>query len=149
MSSITRDITTAVAAALAGRDFGVEFDTATPRVPKWELKDLAKAKLIVVPTGIESERATRAASQWDVKLDIVVQKYLTTQGTAREVEIDRLAEFVEDIAAALPGLSLPDLETVKLISVAIDPLYDRDHLEDLNVFTGRLLATYGVMIHGQ
>jgi len=138
------DIADAVVAAL---NDGQQVFTAHRRVrPSFELADLADLQVTVVPKALETSTASRSLSQYDVQVDIGIQKKLPA-GADEDVEVPTMCGLVEEVADFLKGKRLEGTGwSASWVRPAVnDPVYSTEHLAEKRVFTSVLTLTYRVM----
>ena len=143
--SLVTDIADAVAAELNGADSGTfsEAFTAERRVlPQFDLEDLADLKVSVVPKAVEITGATRSACQYDVAVDIGIQKKL---GTDLDAEVAALGTVVDEIADFLKRRALAATPWAIWVAASNDPVYAPAHLAEQRAFTSVLTVTYRAM----
>jgi len=143
--SLVIDIADAVAAELNAAPAGT-FDpaiTAVRRVlPAFELADLADLKVSVVPKGVQMTGSTRATSQYEIAVDIGVQKKL---GKDLDAEVAALGTLVDQIADCLRRRPLSAAPFAAWVSLVNEPVYAPEHLVEQRVFTSVLTVTYRAM----
>lgn len=136
------DIADAVAAELNAAPAGT-FDpviAAVRRVlPEFELADLAELKVSVVPKAVEINGSTRSASQFDLQVDIGVQKKL---GKDLDTEVAALCGLMDQLAAYLRRRTLPGVPGAAWVRTQNEPVYAPEHLAEQRVFTSVLTVTY-------
>jgi len=138
--SIALDIADAVTAEVNSSGILPSGVTAHRRVlPEFELKDLADLKVTVVPRSVTITGATRTSSQYEIAIDIGLQKKL--QGDP-DTEIGTLGTLVDQIASHLQRRSLAGFPWATWSAIANDPLYVPDHLAQQRVFTSVLAVIY-------
>ena len=138
--SIALDIADAVTAEINTAGLLPSGVTAVRRVlPEFELKELTELKVTVVPRGVTITGATRASSQYEIAIDIGLQKKL--QGDP-DTEVGALGTLVDQIASHLQRRPLAGFLWATWVSIANDPLYVPDHLAQQRVFTSVLTVTY-------
>ena len=125
--------------------FSLAFIAERRVLPEFELKDLTELKVTVVPKRLEITGATRAASQYEITIDIGVQKKLTPGSGDVDTKVTALLTLVDQIADYLRRRPLIDLPGVTWVSIANDPVYAPEHLFEKRVFTSILTATYRAM----
>ena len=138
------DIADAVVAALNGSQ---QVFTAERRVrPNFELADLADLRVTVVPKGFEASVASRSLSQYDVQVDVGIQKKLAA-GAEEDAEVATMCGLVEEVADFLKGKPLEgDGWRASWVRPAVnEPVYSIEHLAEKRVFTSVLTLTYRVM----
>jgi len=136
------DIADAVAAELAGGTFS---QAITPRrlvIPAHELAELAELRVSVVPKGVEITGASRSLSQFDVQIDVGVQKKL---GSDLDGEVKTLCDLVDEIGEFLRGRTLAGAPYASWVRTANEPVYAPEHLVEQRVFTSVLTVTYRAM----
>ena len=140
--SLVLDIATAVAAELNA----APADTFEPPVlavcsvlPVYELTQMADLKVTVVPKAVQIDGATRATSQFDVQIDVGIQRKL---GSDLETEVAALLDLVDAIGQYLRNRPLPTAPHAMWVSTANEPVYAPEHLADKRLFTSVLTLTY-------
>jgi len=109
-------------------------------LPEFELKDLAELKVTVVPRSVNITGATRTSSQYEIAIDIGLQKKLAP--TSMDTEVASLGTLVDQIANHLQRRQLVGFPWATWVSIANDPLYVPEHLAQQSVFTSVLTVTY-------
>ena len=140
--SVSSDIADAVATELnaaSGGTFSQAFTAVRRVLPEFELADLAELKVSVVPKSVEMTRSTRAGAQYDIAVDIGVQKKL---GKDLDTEVAALGTLVDEMADWLRGRILTQAPYGTWLSIANDPVYVPEHLAERRVFTSVLTVTY-------
>jgi len=140
--SLVLDIAKAVAAELNAAPQGT-FEPPVQAVcsvlPVYELTQMADLKVTVVPKAVQIDGATRATSQFDVQIDIGIQKKL---GSDLEAEVAVLLDLVDQIAMYLRNRPLANAPHASWVSTANEPVYAPEHLADKRLFTSVLTLTY-------
>ena len=140
--SLVLDIATAVAVELNAAPQGT-FDPAVQAVcsvlPVYDLTQMADLKVTVVPKGVQITGATRAASQFDVQIDIGIQKKL---GNDLDAEVAALLDLVDEIAQYLRKRPLASAPHAAWVSTVNEPVYAPEHLAGKRLFTSVLTLTY-------
>jgi hypothetical protein len=143
--SLAIDIADAVTAELNAAPAGT-FDpaiTAVRRVlPEFDLADLAELKVSVVPKALEITGSTRATSQYEIAVDIGVQKKL---GKDLDAEVAALGTLMDQIADYLRRRPLSAAPFAAWVSITNEPVYAPEHLAEQRVFTSVLTLTYRAM----
>ena len=122
--------------------FSVDFAAVRKVLPAYELAELAELKVTVVPKRVEISGSTRSVSQYDLAVDIGIQKKL---GKDLDAEIVALSTLVDEIADYFRGLPLGDAPWAAWVHTANDPVYAPEHLAEQRVFTSVLTVTYRAM----
>jgi len=142
------DIADAVVAVLNGddADFSQAFDAQRRVRPSVELADLADLQVTVVPKGFEVSIASRSLSQYDVQVDVGIQKKLAA-GADEDTEVPVMCGLVEEVADFLKGKRLEWTGwSASWVRPAVnEPVYSTEHLAEKRVFTSVLTLTYRVM----
>lgn len=142
------DIADAVVALLNGddADFSQAFEAERRVRPSFELTELAELRVTVVPKGVETSSATRSLAQYDVQVDIGIQKKLPP-GADEDTEVATMCGLVEEIANSLKGRRVEgEGWSASWVRPAVnEPVYSTEHLAEKRVFTSVLTLTYRVM----
>ena len=105
-------------------------------------EDLAALQVTVVPKAVEITGSTRSASQYEIAVDIGIQKKC---GKDLDTEVAALAALVDRIADYLRRRPLTAAPHAAWVGIANDPVYAPDHLANHRVFTSVLTVTYRAM----
>ena len=99
-----------------------------------------------MPKAVETSAATRGLSQYDVQMDVGVQKKLPA-GCDEDAEVAAMCGLVEEIADFLKGKALEGTgwRAVWAAPAVNDPVYSTEHLAEKRVFTSVLTLTYRAM----
>lgn len=143
--SLVINIADAVTAELNAAPAGT-FDPAIAAVrrvlPEFELADLAELKVSVVPKSVAITGSTRATSQYEIAVDIGVQKKL---GKDLDAEVAALSTLMDQIADYLRRRPLTAAPFAAWVGIANEPVYAPEHLAEQRVFTSVLTVTYRAM----
>jgi len=142
---LATDIADAVAAEINAADpgtFSQAFEAERTVLPAHELPELANLKVSVVPKGVEISGATRSASQYDIAVDIGVQRKL---GKDLDGEVAALGTLVDEIADYLRTRQLSAAAYAVWVATLNEPVYAPEHLASQRVFTSVLTVTYRAM----
>ena len=140
--SLVIDIADAVTAeinAAAPGTFSQSFTAQRSVLPAFDLEDLAELKVTVVPKSVQITGSTRAASQYEIAIDIGVQKKV---GTDLDAEVAVLGTLVDEIADYLRRRPLSSAPSVAWTAISNDPVYAPQHLAEQRTFTSVLTVTY-------
>ena len=143
--SLATDIADAVATELGAAPpgtFSQPFAAERNVLPEFDLEDLADLKVTVVPKSVEITGSTRAASQYDIAVDIGVQKKLDSD---LDGEVAALGTLVDEMADYLRGRTLDQAPFAVWVRIGNDPVYAPEHLAQRRVFTSVLTVTYRAM----
>ena len=147
--SVIVDIADALAEALNGNDFSVEFTAARAYQALLELPEMKDLHVTVVPKGVVMAPVDRSRVQHDIEVDIAVQKKLGPASDDEEydeqAELDGLMGLVEELSDFLKFRRLGSQPTAAWVKTDNDPIYSQDHLERLRQFTSVLTLTYRVV----
>ncbi len=135
------DVADAVVTALNAATLSQSVTSVRFYRPVFELAQLKTLRVSVVPKKIEISSFSRSANQYDVGIDIAVQKKLDTGDNA---EIDPLMALVDEIGEFF---RLKRLDSVAAIWIKTEnaPVYALEHLEQQRVFTSVLTFTFRVV----
>ncbi|MBI1373632.1 MAG: hypothetical protein GC159_12960 [Phycisphaera sp.] len=142
--SLVIDIADAVAAELnaapgSPATFSQAFTAQRQVLPIFELADLAALKVTVVPRSVQITGSTRAASQYEIAIDVGVQKRV---GKQVDDDVETLSTLVDEIADYLRRRQLSQATYAAWISIDNEPVYAPEHLAEQRVFTSVLTVTY-------
>ena len=143
--SLVTDIADAVTAELnnaPGGTFSESFAARRLVLPEFELADLAQMQVTVVPKSMQISGGTRAASQYEIGVDIGVQKKL---GKDLDTEVAQLGTLVDEIADYLRKRPLAGATFAAWTGINNEPIYAPEHLAEQRVFTSVLTVTYRAM----
>jgi hypothetical protein len=140
--SLVIDIADAVTAELADSTFSQALTPQRKLLPEFDLADLKDLRVTVVPKTLEVGGATRATQQYEVAVDIGIQKKL---GADLETEVAALLGLVDEIAAYLTRRPLAAMPAAAWVGLANDPIYAPEHLANQRVFTSVLTLMYRTM----
>ena len=132
------DLAQSVADALNSGTFSMAFTAERVALPDFELADMKDLHVTVVPREVESALLDRARDSYDVKVDVAVQKKLTSLSNE---EIDPLMALVQEILAHMNRRNLGDAVWRKTEN---KPVYSPEHLREMRQFTSVLTLTYRV-----
>lgn len=116
-------------------------------LPKFKLPEMSSLKVVVVPTAKLSSPANRSVRARTISVDVGVMKKLLKpfESDDGKTELDALSGLLESIEDRLWSLGRLSTNVAARLTIAdIDPLYDQEHLRELNQFTGVLRLTYQV-----
>jgi len=143
--SLATDIADAVATELnaaPGGTFSQPFSAVRRVLPEFDLEYLAELKVSVVPKSVEITGSTRAASQYEVAVDVGVQKKL---GKDLDAEVAALGTLVDEVADYLRRRTIDQAPFAVWVGIRNEPVYVSEHLAERRVFTSVLTVTYRAM----
>lgn len=135
------DVADAVVASLNAGSFALPFTAVRKYVPAVGLSDLAELNVTVVPKSAEITTATRTSSYFDCTIDIGIQQRVNPEEPA---ELDALADLAEQIIDHLRLSPLEALPEAAWLSIANEPVFAPEHLDQQRVFTSVVSVTYRV-----
>jgi hypothetical protein len=138
------ELADAMVAELAGTSFSEPVVVSRRVLPAYELAELKKLTVTVVPKSVEIVNITRQSSSITVAVDIGIQQKI---GKDTDTEVDRLSSVVTEIVTFLNRRPLSALPAVRFVSIANEPVYAPEHLAEQRLFTSIITLTYKV-IHG-
>ena len=136
------DLADVVAFELNDEEWSLEFAARRLYRPRFEVADLARLQVSVVPRSLVIEAASRATDSRQYQIDVAVQQKLNDE-TAEE--IDPLLKLVDEIARHFWSWRPPSMPGAICIKVANDPVYAVEHLDELRCFTSILTLSFHVM----
>lgn len=125
-----------------GGTFSQDFTAVRRVLPEFELADLAELRVSVVPKAVGISNATRQASQYDLQIDIGVQKKL---GKDLDTEVAVLAGFIEEVMSFLKRRPLSADPNAVWVKMENEPIYSPGHLAEQRVFTSVITLTYQIL----
>lgn len=143
--SLVIDIADAVVAELNAAPpdtFSQAFTAVRMVLPEFDLEDLAELKVTVVPKAVEITGATRSGSQYEIAVDVGIQKKL---GQDLDTEVAALATLVEEISDYLCRRQLSQTPWAAWSAIRNEPVYAPEHLAAERVFTSVLTVSYRAM----
>lgn len=148
--SLVTDIADAVAAEInaapgSPATFSQTFTAVRKIVPAYELSEMIDLKVTVVPKAVEISGSTRSASQYDITVDIGIQKKLPPGSEASDEQVETLGTLVDQIAEYLRRRPLGAAPFASWVNITNDPVYAPEHLLEKRVFTSVLTLTYRAM----
>lgn len=135
------EIADAIVASLNAGTFSQAFEAERKYQPAFELPDMQTLHVSVVPRSVAITTATRDSSYFDCSIDVGVQKKVNPD---EPVELDELMNLVEEIADHLRMKRLDGAPSAAWLSIANEPVFAPEHLEQWRQFTSVLTVTYRV-----
>jgi len=145
--SLVIDIADAVTAELNAAPEGTFIPTFTAMrkvLPVFELAELTDLKVTVVPKRMAITGGTRSACQYEIAVDIGIQRKLITDMEADVAALGTLVDQIIDYLRQRPLSALPGAG-VSWLSTVNEPVYAPEHLLEQRVFTSVLTVTYRAM----
>jgi len=136
---VIADIAQAVADALNAGNFSQEFTAERVALPQFRLRDMGALHVTVVPREVESEALSRAQDRYEVRVDVAIQKKVSSLD---KTELDPLLALVQEVADYLNRRSMAGAAWLKTEN---KPVYSPEHLRELRQFTSVLTLTYRVV----
>ena len=137
--SLVIDIADAVTDELNAGSFGQTFIAERLYRPEFDLAEFKTLRVTVVPKGLSTSGLSRGQNQYDVSVDVAVQKKLTTEDDA---EIDPLMSLVEELADFFRLRRLAGSPGAAWLKTENAPVYAPEHLETKKLFTSVLTFTF-------
>ena len=139
--STTTNIADDTVSFLADGDFEIDFTVKRVNLPVVHIDELATVQVFVIPRGRETILATRNKKEKHHKIEVGIQKHLTSINDATEV--DPIAYFVEQIEDYLLGETFQGATCVEVQNIlADDSIFAKDHIQMDRVYTSVLVATF-------
>ena len=127
------DVADAIVAALNGLQFAEPFVATRAWNPAYKPSELTTLRVTVVPLAMKDTEIARDSEQQEFEIHVGVQKKLDS--TDETTQIDALVGLVQAIRTVLMTWRMEGDPFAVVISAPINPIADRDHLDDLRVFT--------------
>ena len=136
------DIADAVVTELNAGTFSQTLEAVRLYRPQFDLVEMKDLHVTVAPKAVEAATVSRSVVQYDVSVDVAVQKKLETETND---EIDPLVNLVEEIATFFRLRRLAEYPNASWLSTTNEPVYSPGHLEELRQFTSVLTLTFRVV----
>lgn len=133
------DIADAVVTDLNAASFSQAFTATRSLQPHYELPDLTKLKVTVLPKARAETPNSRATDSVDYSVDVGVQKKLNSPLT--QAELNALMLLVKEVTAFL-NRRTPSGQEVTWVGTLNEPIFAQEHLKEMNQFTSVLTVTY-------
>jgi len=139
-----------VVAVLNGHTFDAPYNSPAnigavrKYVPVYTLKEQGQLVVTVVPNGETAYVITRGRQRAvDYRIDVGVQKRVPGLVTQDIDDLTRFTEQVMDLLITndLTGLAIPRGQAIPT-AVALDPVWDPHHLDEMQQFTAVVTVTY-------
>ena len=144
---LSRQIGTGLAAAMSDHTWTDSLPAITAvyrRTPDYKLEDLGTLKVSVVPGPVAvnqaNERAPRGCDFFEITLGVVIAKHVGSEDDIADLEdlnqaiLDAIRSHIVEPEDAPEGTDWSEL--------ALPMPYDRDALQDRNVFMSQIEVTY-------
>jgi hypothetical protein len=135
------DIADAVVASLNGATFSQAVSAERKYVPAVDLADLADLHVTVVPRAVAITTATRDSSYFDCSVDVGIQQKVNPDDVA---ELDALVNLTQEVVDHLRMRRLESMPYAAWMSIANDPVFAPEHLDQERAFTSVVSVTYRV-----
>mgnify|MGYP000505525261 CR=1 FL=1 len=134
-------IADAVAARLQAGAFSLPIQVQRGYRPVVDLSALTGVTVTVVPKSLSISAATRADGFCDCAVDVGVQAKVDPESLA---DLDALMRLVEELGDSLRLSPLAGVPGATWLSLANEPIFAPEHLEQQHVLTSVLTVTYRV-----
>ncbi|MFI4912437.1 MAG: hypothetical protein ACIAQZ_12290 [Sedimentisphaeraceae bacterium JB056] len=128
-----------LAESLSGSNFSQPFNASAKVLPEYELSALKNLTVTIVPKSVEIINLTRAASNFQIEIDVAVQKKITTK---IDTDVESLLTLVSEI---VDFVNRRNIGEARFIKVSNDPIYSTEHLNEKRLFTSLITVTYLTM----
>jgi hypothetical protein len=135
---LTVEVADSVVAELNAATLSQTFEAQRLYRPQFDAAQLKTLRVSVVPKKIEIATASRGSNQYDVSIDVAVQKKLDSDANDA---IDPLMQLVEEIGEFFRLRPLASVAAA-WIKTENAPIYALEHLEQQRVFTSVLTLTF-------
>jgi len=136
------DIADAVVTELNAGTFSQTFRAARHYRPQFRLEEMKDLHVTVVPKGVEATTVSRSGVQYDISVDVAVQKKLEKE---TNTDLDPLMNLAEEIANFFRLRRLTQYPGASWLRSENDPAWSPGHLEELGQFTSVLTLTFRVV----
>ncbi len=135
------DIAEAVKEELTAKTFSQAFTAQRYYQPLFNLEEMQDLHVSVVPNSLMVHPFGRNLNQYEVKIDVAVQKKFQTDDA---IELDPLMTLVEEIADHFRLKRLTVLPVAIWVKTENVPIYAQEHMEQLRQFSSILTFTFRV-----
>ena len=139
--ALVTDIAEAVKEELDASSFSLPFSAKRFYQPLFELEEMQDLHVSVVPQALTIFSLSRSQGQYDVKIDVAVQKKFQRGEAA---ELDPLMDLVEEIAGHFRAKRLAGLPGAMWVKTENAPIFAQEHMEEMRQFTSVLTFTFRV-----
>ena len=136
------DIADAVVEELNAGSYSQSFTAERHYLPELKLTETEDLHVLVVPAVIEMGQPARNALLYDYSIDVGILKKLQA---ADADEVDPLVDLVQEIADSLRLKRLTEYPDAAWVRAVNEPVFVREHFDDLRQFTSVLRLTYRLM----
>lgn len=140
--SVIQNIAEALKQELTTGTFGQPFTPERMYVPEFTLPEMQTMRVSVVPAAWNMSLASRRQSQDEYDIFVGIQKKLAGITSA---DVDPMLALVEEIAGFLKFRRLASYPDPVWVRTENEPIYDPDHLFEMNQFTSILTVTYRLL----
>ncbi|MGE4157614.1 MAG: hypothetical protein AB7F75_00790 [Planctomycetota bacterium] len=139
--SVITDIAEAVKEELNAATFSQPFSAERHYQPLFELEEMKDLHVSVVPNSLTIHPLGRGQNQYDVKVDVAIQKKFAK---GDNTELDPLMTLVEEIADHFRLKRLAGYTAAMWVKTENAPVYAQEHMEQLRQFTSVVTLTFRV-----
>ena len=139
--SVIADVAEAVKEELNATTFSQAFTAERHYQPLFELEEMKDLHVSVVPNSLTIHPLGRGQNQYDVKVDVAIQKKFAKGDNA---ELDPLMTLVEEIADHFRLKRLAGYAGAMWVKTENMPVYAQEHMEQLRQFTSVVTLTFRV-----
>lgn len=141
--ALIADVAQAVADELNSTTFSQPFTAERQYLPVFELPEMKVLHVTVAPRGIVISALDRGRCQYDVQIDVAIQKKFSSDAPD---EIDPLMALVQEIADFFKLRRLEAFPTAAWIKTENAPIYALEHMQELRQFTSVVTLTFKVIL---
>lgn len=135
------EVADAVVSELNAGEFSQDFEAKRFYRPVFDAVQLKTLRVSVVPKRIEVSTQARNRNQYDVSIDVAVQKKLDSDTNE---EIDPLMALVEEVGEFFRLRALTSIAAAWVKTENV-PIYALEHLDQQRVFTSLLTITFRIL----
>jgi hypothetical protein len=139
---LVTQVAEAVTSELTAATFSQPLTAVRHYLPRFELPDMQALHVSVVPRELTVQASARGLTQYDVSVDVAVQRRVPQQQVA---DLDPLLALSEEIGEHFRGKRLDSFPAAVWIKTEYRPIYAAEHLEQLRQFTSVVTLTFRVV----
>lgn len=138
--AVVAEIADAVVAQINAGAYPLAFTASRVPLPRFDLSKAGTAiKVCVLPGTVETSAASRVLSQYEIAVEVGVQRRI---GMTTNADLDEMLAIVEAIGDQLRMRDLAGYPVATFSGFANEPVMDWEHLEQHGVFTSLMTVTY-------
>jgi hypothetical protein len=140
--AVITDIADALVAELNAATFSRPVTAARHHLPRFDLPEMQRLHVTVVPKGVVLASGDRSRGQGDYSIVVAVQRNFATGDNA---ELDALTNLTEEFTDHFRAKRLASYPNAAWLKTEQNVLYAPEHIDELRQFTSVLTLTYRVL----